>query len=118
VAVWLHAGLVERLSTTAKREIEDNDLLMSPIVLVEMEYLYRRKRIAVAPVAVFSYLNTTFGIGMCDYPFPAVALAAIDLNWTNDPFDRIIVAQAAANHDSPLITADTEIRRHYKPAVW
>jgi PIN domain nuclease of toxin-antitoxin system len=55
---------------------------------------------------------------MCDYPFAAVALAAIGLGWTDDPFDRIIVAQAAANHDSSLITADAEIRRHYKPAVW
>jgi PIN domain nuclease of toxin-antitoxin system len=109
---------VERLSTTAKRELEENELLLSPMVLLEMEYLYRRKRIAVEPVALFSYLNSTFGIGMCDYPFAAVALAAISLDWTDDPFDRIIVAQAAANHDSPLITADTEIRRHYKPAVW
>jgi PIN domain nuclease of toxin-antitoxin system len=118
VAVWLHAGLLERISAMAKREIEDNDLLLSPMVLLEMEYLYRRKRIAVEPVALFSYLNTTFGIGLCDYPFPAVTLAAIGVGWTDDPFDRIIVAQAAANHDAPLITADAEIRRHYKPAVW
>jgi PIN domain nuclease of toxin-antitoxin system len=118
VAVWLHAGLVERLSRAAKRGIEDNELLVSPMVLLEMECLYRRKRIAVEPVALFSYLHTTFGIGMCDFPFPAVALSAISLNWAEDPFDRLIVAQAAANHDSPLITADAEIRRHYKQSVW
>ena len=118
MAVWLHAGLIERLSTAAKREIEDNELLLSPMVLLEMHYLYRRKRIAVEPAALFSYLNTTFGIAVCDYPFAAVALAAISVDWTDDPFDRIIVAQASANHDSALITADTEIRRHYQPAVW
>jgi PIN domain nuclease of toxin-antitoxin system len=118
VAVWLYAGLVERISAAAKRELEDNEILLSPMALLEMEYLYRRKRIAIEPVALYSYLNSTFGVGMCDYPFAAVALAAIGLGWTDDPFDRIIVAQAAANHDSSLITADAEIRRHYKPAVW
>ena len=37
--------------------------------------------------------------------------------WIRDPFDRLIVAHAAAN-DAPLITRDEKIRRHYKRAVW
>ena len=47
VAVWLHAGLIEKLSLEAKRQIEANDLLLSPMVLLEFLYLYERERIAV-----------------------------------------------------------------------
>ena len=118
VAVWLHAGLVERISSGARREIEDNDLLISPMVLLEFEYLYERKRIAVEPAPLFGYLNSTFGVAVCDYPFPAIAMEAAAIHWTADPFDRIIVGQASANHSAALITADALIRRHYERAVW
>jgi PIN domain nuclease of toxin-antitoxin system len=118
VAVWLYAGMTERISTQAKRKIEENDLLISPMVLLEFQYLYDRKRISVDPVPLYAFLNSTFGIGLCNFPFPAIALASLSIPWTCDPFDRIIVAQAQANHDAALITADAKIRRHYSPAVW
>jgi len=35
-----------------------------------------------------------------------------------DPFDRLIVAQAMANHGAYLITRDRLIRHHYRGAVW
>ncbi len=117
-AVWLHAGLVDRLSTEAKRRIEDRDLLLSPMALLELQYLYERKRIAVDAISAFGYLNSTLGIALCGFPFPAVARAAAETDWTSDPFDRIVVGQAKANHNALLITADSEIRRHYSNAVW
>ena len=118
VAVWLHAGDVDRLSSEAKRQIEANDLLISPMVLLELQYLFERKRVRVEPGPLQGYLNSTFGIAVCDFPFPAVSLAAIRIDWTSDPFDRLIVAQAIANHDAALLTSDTKIRRHYPQAVW
>jgi len=63
VAVWLHAGLVDRLSTEAKRRIEECDLLLTPMALLELQYLYERKRIAVDAISAFGYLNTVFGRG-------------------------------------------------------
>lgn len=118
VAVWLHDGLVERLSAEAARQIEANDLLLSPMVVVELEYLRARKRIRTKPVEMITYLAATFGIGVCGLPFPAVALSSLGISWTSDPFDRLIVAQAAANHNAMLISADTLIRAHYRRAVW
>lgn len=118
VAVWLHDGLVERLSAAARKQIEAHDLLISPMVLLEFQYLRERKRIGIEASELFAYLNATFGVGLCTFPFPAVAQQALSVGWTADPFDRIIVAQAKANHDAPLITADTQIRRHYDSAVW
>ena len=67
---------------------------------------------------MYSYLNATFGVDMCSFPFSAVSLEALSMHWTNDPFDRIIVAQASANHEAGLITADRAIRENYPRAVW
>jgi PIN domain nuclease of toxin-antitoxin system len=44
-------------------------------------------------------------------------LQALPLSWTRDPFDRLIVAQAAVR-DAPLLTKDRAIRRRYRAAVW
>lgn len=118
VAVWLHDGLVERLTAAAKRRIESSDLLISPMALLELRYLFDRKRIGVEPMPMYAYLQATFGVGLCSYAFPAIALEAILCGWTNDPFDRMIVAHAKANNGAALITADTVIRRNYPAAVW
>jgi PIN domain nuclease of toxin-antitoxin system len=118
VAVWLHDGLVERISAEAKKQIEANELLISPMVLLEFQYLYERKRIRVKPTPMYTYLSGAFGVGLCGFPFPAVAMAALAAGWTSDPFDRIIVAHAKANREAGLITADTVIRKNYPRAIW
>jgi PIN domain nuclease of toxin-antitoxin system len=118
VAVWLHDGLLSRLSAEAKKQIEGNDLLISPMVLLELQYLYDRRRLGVEPIPLYNYLNATFGIGLCSFPFPAIATEALSTSWTTDPFDRIIVSHAKANREAMLITADTEIRQNYSRAVW
>jgi PIN domain nuclease of toxin-antitoxin system len=41
----------------------------------------------------------------------------LDLSWTRDPFDRLVVSQAALA-DSILITRDRLILEHYPKAVW
>jgi len=118
VALFLHDGLTENLSVEAKRLIEANDLLISPMVLLELEYLFQRKRIAVGAKALFAALNTDFGVAICRFPFPAIAQAAVDIGWTTDPFDRLIVAHAIVNRGSVLVTKDRLIRRNYQNARW
>jgi PIN domain nuclease of toxin-antitoxin system len=88
------------------------------VVLLELQYVFERKRIAVEPVQMQIYLQTIFGAELCAYPFPAIGLSALACNWTSDPFDRLIVAYADANRRSALITADNHIRKHYGAAVW
>lgn len=118
VSVWLHDGLINKLTNAAKREIEKNDLLISPMVFLEIHYLFQRKRIRMDAPAIYANLNGTFGIVMCTLSFPAIAVLAVDCQWTSDPFDRIIVANAWANQESKLITSDEAIREHYRRAVW
>lgn len=118
VAIWLHDGLVRRLTLAAKAEIEKSDLLISPMVYLEWDYLYRRGRIGMKAAEVYANLSGTFGVSLCQFPFAAVAVVAAECEWTNDPFDRIIVAQAEANGRAALVTADEKIRLNYRTAVW
>jgi len=68
VAVWLHDGLVERLTVEAKRQIEKNDLFLPPMALLELQYLFDRKRIGVEPIQISTCLQATFGVNLCAYP--------------------------------------------------
>ena len=44
VVVWLYGGDVERLSKAAQDQMQDEDLLVSPAVLLELEYLHEIER--------------------------------------------------------------------------
>ena len=118
VAVFLHDGLTEVLSAKAKRLVDANDLLISPMVFLEFDYLYRRKKIGVSARALYATIHAAFGIAICSLPFPAIAHEALDIDWTMDPFDRLIVAHAKANRESVLITRDHQIRKNYHNALW
>lgn len=118
VAVWLHDGLVEKLTAAATDAIEASALLLSPMVYLEFAYLYRRGRICVPAATLYANLNTSFGMSLCGQSFAAVSAMASEVEWTNDPFDRIIVAQAKCNGNSRLITADELIRSKYERALW
>jgi PIN domain nuclease of toxin-antitoxin system len=105
-------------SREAKRHLESDDLLISPMVLLEFSYLFRQKKIGGDAKTMFTALNTSFGVELCWFPFASVAHEALNLDWTLDPFDRLIVAQAQVNHQAKLITRDRLIRQNYENAVW
>jgi len=117
-AVFLHDGLIEEFSMEARRQMEANDLLISPMVLLEFDYLFQRKKIRITARDLFATLNASFAVELCGFSFVGVANEALDIRWTNDPFDRLIVAHARANDTSVLITRDRLIRKNYPAAVW
>ena len=117
-AVFLHDGLIEEFGTEARRQMETNDLLISPMVLLEFDYLFQRRKLSIGARALFATLNAAFGVELCDFPFAGFANEALDIRWTTDPFDRLIVAHARANGTSALITRDRVIRKNYPGAVW
>ena len=56
-------------------------------------------------------------VRVCDLSFRSVVEAAVSENWTRDPFDRLIVANAKARR-APLLSKDERIRLHYARAIW
>jgi PIN domain nuclease of toxin-antitoxin system len=117
VALWLYSGDTGRFSRKATEALESHDLLASPMVRLEMQFLHEVERIKEKPELIFRTLAADFGMGVCNDPFASVVEAAEAVHWTRDPFDRLVVAQAMLTH-SPLITKDDVIRRHYKNCIW
>jgi PIN domain nuclease of toxin-antitoxin system len=118
VVVWLAEGLVEKLSGAASNAIESSEVEISPMVLVELQYLFEIKRIMKAPLALIDQLQTLVGLKISEYSFAAVARAALFETWTRDPFDRMIVAQARSDGYSGLVTTDERIRGNYSKTIW
>ena len=117
VVLWLCEGLVERLSKTARRAIEENSLLISPMVRLELQYLFEIKRCTRASHLILGELQSQIGLTVCDLPFDEVVRKATEITWTRDPFDRLIVANASCK-GLRLLTKDAGIRRHTKLAIW
>ena len=115
--VWLYSGELHFFSEKACQLIEENELLISPLVLLELQYLFEIKRITVEPTVIFDSLAESVGLQKCRASFARVIAEAMRIAWTRDPFDRIITATAMI-HQAPLLTKDETIRREYRLAVW
>jgi PIN domain nuclease of toxin-antitoxin system len=107
-----------RFSSQARRLLEHGELLYSPMVLLELEYMCEIGRSAVRARDMQRKLEHELGLHVCDLPFAEVANAALDEKWTRDPFDRMIVAQAKVNGLAPLISSDENVARHYARTIW
>jgi PIN domain nuclease of toxin-antitoxin system len=117
VLVWLAGRSAHRLSRAALGAIESADLRISPIVLLELQYLHGIGRTPVKPDAILLDLTGWLGLTVSDTPFATVVEHARGLDWTRDPFDRLIAASAIAEA-ATLVTADETIRRHLPGTVW
>lgn len=118
ILVWLYQDGAARLTPLGVRAIEGAEqMLISPMVELELTYLNEISRISCPATTILDSLRRDIGLEACKQPFAAVVGAALELDWTRDPFDRIIVAQAA-HRESHLLTADQNIREHYSAAVW
>jgi PIN domain nuclease of toxin-antitoxin system len=119
VVFWLYAeGPDAPLSATARTAIkESSDLRISPMVRLELQYLYEIERTGTPAGPILDELSPILGLRICEVPFAAVVQAAVTEGWTRDPFDRLIVSQAATNN-AGLVTKDHIIRTHYPNAIW
>ncbi len=117
VVVILYLGEAQKLSARARQTIEENELLVSPAAVLELEFLHEIGRLRPGASAVVAALAEEIGLRICGLPFQTVVDYALKENWGRDPFDRLIVAHAKAN-DAPLVTKDERIRRHYKHSLW
>ncbi|MEA3544210.1 MAG: PIN domain-containing protein [Thermodesulfobacteriota bacterium] len=117
VVVWLYAALTDKLSNKAIEAIETNQLLISPMVQLELQYLREIDRITANSVLIIETLSCNIGLKICDQSFIHTATEAIDLSWTRDPFDRLIVAQSHAQQ-IPLLTKDQNILKNSDLAFW
>ncbi|MBM3835957.1 MAG: type II toxin-antitoxin system VapC family toxin [Verrucomicrobia bacterium] len=117
VVVWLYAGEVGRFPNRARKKLETEPLLISPMVLLEIQYLHELSRVSQGPALIVKELEKSLGLDLHTEDFERTIVAALMESWTRDPFDRIITAHAHLAA-APLLTKDESIRKHYRQAFW
>lgn len=118
VIVWLAHGSRDRLSSRAQAILRQAELVISPMVLLEIEYQFEIQRVKLPSRDLLLKLENEIGLRVCDLPFGRVVNAAVLEKWTRDPFDRIIVSNAKANGLATLVSADERILANYPKAIW
>jgi PIN domain nuclease of toxin-antitoxin system len=117
VVAWLYGAAAAKLPPVVRSKLDQEDLYVSPIIELELEYLYEIGRLKQPAATVLAYLADRVGLQVDETPFHNVVRAAVDQTWTRDPFDRLIVGQAALTQQ-PLVSKDRLIRAHYEHTFW
>ena len=117
VLVRLYLGQAGELGPAARRAMEEQELVVSPAAILELEFLHEIRRLGPTASKVISTLGQDVGLRVSDLPFRTVLDYALKETWGRDPFDRLIVANAKAD-EAALVTKDEKIRRHYSRVIW
>lgn len=116
VAVALAEGRSGGLEPATRRVIDRGIVTISPAVLLEVKVLHEIGRLRQNATQIAVHLSKRLDIGVADERFSDITREALDLGFTRDPFDRLIVAHAALLK-APLVTHDTLLQRHYPNAI-
>ncbi len=117
VVVWLFQKDLKKFSSKVLEILEQKNILVSAMVLVELEFLYEIKRLTYQPKHLLLELENAIDLKICNEKFSKIAYESLKVDWTKDPFDRLIVANAQYNKAS-LITKDQNILKNYSKAIW
>lgn len=117
IIVWLYSEQLSKFSETVLQALEENELYISQIVKLELQYLYEIKRISISPENIISQLYENIGLELSTNNFADIIETAMTITWTHDCFDRLIVAEAMLMQKT-LITKDEKIRANFNLALW
>ncbi len=117
VVLWLFANDTKKFPGLINILIEANDLYICPAVMLELQYLHEIGRINYQANNIIEDLKGKVDLRIDDLSFEAVIHKAMEIQWTRDPFDRLIAAATIARN-CPLITKDESILLNLPLAVW
>ncbi len=117
VTVWLYAGLLDKITNTAKKAIDESDLFVSQLVRLELQYLFEIGRITVKADTIIKSLSKTIQLKISDVALYQIIEEALKIGWTRDVFDRLLVAEAKIRRHG-FISADRNIQANYKHTIW
>lgn len=115
--VFLFERRLSAFGAASRHRVEQDTLACSPMVRLELTLLREIGRLTVDAHDILDGLAVDVGLTVVSDSMDPVALRACALSWTRDPFDRVIVAQAAL-WNAPLVTRDRTIAANYPLAVW
>lgn len=119
VIVWLYQYKTQKFPKKVIETLEnmDNRLLFSPMVKLELQYLYEIRRIQHSPNQILDTLSDILDLKMCQKSWEKIIEMAIRCDFTRDAFDRLIVAHAMLDNDY-IITKDEKMTANYSNCIW
>ncbi|HEY7456726.1 MAG TPA: PIN domain-containing protein [Solirubrobacterales bacterium] len=117
IVSWLYEGAERRIPKAVRRKLEREPIGVSPVVELELTYLYEIGRVTEPASAPLAALERALGVQIADASLAELIRAAGPLAWTRDPFDRLIAAHAIVA-DVGLVTADETILENLPQATW
>jgi PIN domain nuclease of toxin-antitoxin system len=117
IIIWLYSKDFSQFTPKVQKLLHSSELIVSPMVRLELALLYEIGRVDSPPDMVFRDLQSTLAITVLDLGFALASKEAETLQWTRDPFDRLIVATSQAT-GIPLLTKDRNILANFNLAVW
>ena len=115
--LWLYMGQLNFFPPHVCGLIDEKPFAISPVVTLELQYLHEIGRLKDSGEKTVHVLEKELGLKVAVQDFAKIVKESLKLSWTRDPFDRLIVAQAALT-SSTLITRDEKILKHYSHALW
>lgn len=116
-AIWLYSGALDLFNKKVLQQIEENRVCISHIVKLEMKFLHEIGRIKQSPDVIIDALKEEIGLVFSKNNFERIINQATHFDFTRDPFDRIIVADACISN-SFLVSKDDVIKKHYRNTIW
>lgn len=117
VAIWLMMDRADGLTSGGIDLIESEDVVISPMVEQELQVLHEIGRFNETGSQAVAELEVMLGASSSSVSFASVVNSSRALDWTRDPFDRLITADAIASN-CRLLTKDATILEHCDLAVW
>jgi len=114
-AVFLWEGRGEVFGPRSRALLERAELLLSPLVRLELSFLREVGKITLEPESLVGGLVADYGVALSREPLDALVPRAVPLTWTRDPFDRLLVAHAQLR-GWRLATADEAMLAHLPEA--
>jgi len=115
--VWLYQKELHLFSAEALLRLEKDRLLISPAVMLELEYLFEIGRVTINAVEIVDYLTKTIGLEIDPISFLPIVEKSSALKWARDPFDRLLTAHADFRQ-ATLLTKDKKITANYSRSFW
>ena len=115
--VWIIGGQTEKIGQEARALIAQAELILSPAVTLELQFLYEVGRVNAPASDAVRTLQLALNVRVATDTFDSVVSAALAETWTRDPFDRLIVAHARML-GAPLLSRDRRIADAYSNTRW
>jgi PIN domain nuclease of toxin-antitoxin system len=117
VLVWLYQRDISKFSEKSREILDKSRLYMPAASFLEIQFLKEIKRITLSAEQILNELRTDLPIDIANSDTISLMRKAAEVNWTRDPFDRLIVAEAIVNN-AKLMTKDSNILSNFSDAVW